>query len=122
MTGASGPMSERAGCLIAWLILLLIVLALGSVVYFYIGMVLEGQGGGQGQFPIILAVAFSIGAAGSAALLSGRRYGFWMIAAAFVFAALLQVLAAGRLDIALAGLFNVGVIRWLLRPVWRRLE
>ncbi len=123
MTASPKRMSERAGCLIAWLILLLIVLGLGSALYFYVGVVMVRQNAdNQGFFAITLAVAFSIGAAGAAALLSRKRYGFWMLAGAFAFSALLQLLGATRIDLALAGLVNVGVIWWLLRPVWRKLD
>lgn len=123
MTDTPKRMSERAGCLIAWLILLLIALGLGSVVYFYIGVVMIGQDANdQGMYAITLALTFSIGAAGAAALLSRKRLGFWMLAGSFVFAALLQLIGALRIDLALAGLINVGIIWWFLRPVWRKLD
>ena len=123
MTETPGRMSERAGCLTAWLILLLIVLGLGSVVYFFIGVVMIGQEArDQGLNAITLALTFSIGAAGAAALLSRRRYGFWMLAGAFVFASLLQLIGALRVDLAVVGVINVGVIWWFLRPVWHRLD
>ncbi len=118
-----GHLHERGGCLVAWLILLLIVLGLGSILYFYVGVVMvRSSADNQGFFAITLAVAFSIGAAGAATLLSRRRYGFWMLAGAFAFAALLQLLGALRIELALAGLVNIGVIWWLLKPMWHRLD
>ena len=75
-----------------------------------------------GFFAITLAVALSIGAAGASTLLSRRRYGFWMLAGAFAFAALLQLLGAFRIELAVAGLVNIGIIGWLLRPVWTKLD
>jgi hypothetical protein len=116
-------MNERGSCLIAWLILLLIVLGLGSIIYFFVGVVMvRNNADNQGFFAITLAVALSIGAAGASTLLSRRRYGFWMLAGAFAFAALLQLLGGGRYELALAGLVNIGVIWWLLRPVWNKLD
>jgi hypothetical protein len=119
----SKGLSAQGGCLIAWLILLLIVLGLGSMAYFYVGVVMGRQGlSQQGGVAVLLSIAFSVGAAGAASLLARKRFGFGMLVAAFVFASLLQLLVAMNIWIALAGMINLGVIWWLLRPVWDKLD
>jgi hypothetical protein len=119
----SKGLSAQGGCLIAWLILLLIVLGLGSMAYFFVGVVMGWEGlSQQGGVAVLLSLAFSVGAAGAASLLARKRFGFGMLVAAFVFASLLQLLVAMNIWIALAGMINLGVIWWLLRPVWDKLD
>lgn len=114
---------ERAGCLKAWLIVLLVTLGLGSFFYFYSGIVLGSQVSQEaGLMSLLLSVAFSIGAAGAATLLARRRLGLFMLVGAFLFAGFLQLLAAFRIEIALAGALNLALIWWLVRPAWNRLE
>ena len=122
MAQAAGQ-EDRRGCLTAWLILLLVVMALGAMFYFYTGMVLGQRGTAAGaRETILLSIAFSAGAAGAAAMLARKRYGFYLLVIAFVGAAVLQLLAALRIDLALAGLLNIVVLWWLVRPSWRRLD
>ena len=116
-------MNNERGCLIAWLILLLIVLGVGSIGYFFIGMALVKEGAAQeGGISILLAVLFSIGAAGASSLLARRKFGFYFLVFAFIGASILQAVAALRVDMAVLGLLNIGIVWWLVRPQWASLQ
>ena len=111
------------GCLTAWLVLLLVVLGVGSIGYFFMGMVMVRDGAAQGGgISILLSVLFSIGAAGAASLLAGRKFGFYLLVFAFIGASILQVVAALRIDMAVLGLLNIGIVWWLVRPQWAGLQ
>jgi hypothetical protein len=115
-------MNDRGGCLNAWLVLVVIVLGVGSALYFLVGAVKGGQGNGEAStLSILLSIALSIGAAGAASLLTKRRLGFYLIVISIGAAGLLQVLATGRLEIAVAGLLILAFTWWLVRPVWSKL-
>jgi hypothetical protein len=84
----------------------------------------DGQAGSaaRGRISILLSVLFSIGAAGAASLLTGRKLGFYLLIFAFIGASILQVVAALRIDMAVLGLLNIGIVWWLVRPQWAGLQ
>lgn len=121
----SPPSEDRTqqGCLLIWLILLLVALGLGSIAYFYIGVVLSSQGSGQeGGLSILLAIVFSIGAAGASSLLAKRKFGFYFLVFSFLGASVLQLVAATRIDMVVLGILNVAILWWLVRPQWASLQ
>lgn len=115
--------AARASCAAAWMTLMLMLFGIGSVVFFTAGYLLgqEGRGDDGGRM-IMLAIVFSAAAAGAGALVSRKRYGFYLLSAGALFAGVFQFLSTLRFDFALVAVGLIALTWWLIKPIWHKLD